>query len=97
MADWDGKSFSVQGRGGHIYSFKLIIKPAKDPLHCNVAAVDMRFVLPEKRGEAKPIGHAVFCEEHDPEEGEIICRNSWGSVLQHIRIPYRADYILGLY
>jgi hypothetical protein len=39
----------------------------------------------------------MFCEMHDPQRQEIICRNSWGSYFMHIRIPYRADYITDMY
>ena len=98
MTDWTGKNFLVQGRGGHVYKFVLHITEVDNPPYCHIAAVDMRFVLPENfGGEDEPVGHAMFCEKHDPNKEEIICRNSWGSSYQHLRIPYYADYIFGLY
>jgi hypothetical protein len=88
----------VQGRGGHVYDFELHIIKVKNPDYCNVASVDMRFVLPEKFGHFKERqGHAMFCEMHDLQTIEIICRNSWGSSNMHIRIPYYADYISGMF
>jgi hypothetical protein len=96
--DLNGKSFRVQGRGGHIYMFELHITMVDNPQKSHVVCVDLRFALPEKYGQFKAEqGHAMFCEMHDPQRQEIICRNSWGSKLMHIRIPYRPDYKLYLY
>jgi hypothetical protein len=46
VRDWNGTSFFVQGRGGHVYKFELLITKVVNPEKSHVACVDMRFVLP---------------------------------------------------
>ena len=48
--DWDGKKITVTGRNGHVYQIELKITKAQFP-EVNVAAVDLRFALPEHYGQ----------------------------------------------
>lgn len=94
VLDWNNTSAVVQDQFGHIYEYVLHITTTNNHKASHISCVDLRNILPEYKNKKERQGHAMFNEFQD--DNYVICRNSWGSYKEKIKI-HKNEPSLDLY